>query len=183
MPAESAGIAALVQQHFLWYPLMEIQDVYKLLYQGNLGAEHLVHSVEDYTRSLVYEYDSVQPDPGFRLLEPVRPDGKLFRLNLAALKAQQVGVDALIEPLVETGRLSWGTKSVFRQVWECNMPLYLAGESGFIEGSELEHFTRTMQQLDYPPVHHSDRYRAAYQPSYRLIARKFIRGLGLANAI
>jgi hypothetical protein len=39
----------LVQLHSGWYPLMELRDVYKLLYQGVMGPEHSIASSEEFS--------------------------------------------------------------------------------------------------------------------------------------
>ncbi len=44
------GLLWLLKQHLDWYPQMELRDVYKLLYQGVMGAEHLISSPEEFTR-------------------------------------------------------------------------------------------------------------------------------------
>jgi hypothetical protein len=37
------SLLKLIQQHLSWYPLMQPRDVYKLLYQGVMGSEHMIN--------------------------------------------------------------------------------------------------------------------------------------------
>jgi hypothetical protein len=179
-PADSTGIANLLEQHLNWYPLMEVQDVYKLLYQGVMGAEHLLASVEEFSHYLTIEYDSIRPDPALHLFEPVRTDGALFRINLRSLKSRQTGLEDLLTPLIQTAQSAQGTKQELSHTWEVFAQLCLSGFSRFDNG-KLKRFTARLEKLEYPAMHHSASYRRAYQPSYRLIAAQFIRELRLSD--
>ena len=50
--------------HLARYPLMALQDMYKLLYQGILGPEHLIAEPEAFTARLLAELDAVTPSGG-----------------------------------------------------------------------------------------------------------------------
>ena len=56
--------AALVGQHLEVYPEMRIADVYKLLYQACMGAEHAITDAESVERWLLTEWDSLEVKPG-----------------------------------------------------------------------------------------------------------------------
>lgn len=172
-------LQTLLKMHFSWYPLMELRDVYKLLYQGVMGAEHLMPSREEYTACLENEFEPLQPDPTARLLEVVRPDGALFRLNLRPYKARQQGLNKLISCLLETGQVIKGTKPELFAAWEEFTQLSLHGQIKQFDAKTIEQFKQWLEQLDYPAIHHSEIYRNEYQPAYRLIAAKFIHELGI----
>jgi hypothetical protein len=172
----------LLTQHMAWYPLMQIQDVYKLVYQGVMGSEHMLPSREEYGRQLAKEYEALQTGSTLRLFEPVRADGELLRINLRPYKAKKSGPDGLISPLVETAKLVFGTKDELRLAWDGFLQLFLQGDGlGFV-ADEARRFTEKLEQQEYPPVHHSEIYTRNYQPAYRLIAIQFVSGLGLADA-
>ena len=141
MPADSDSLLTLLQQHLSWYPLMELRDVYKLLYQGVMGAEHLMPSREEYTRYSGAEFEPLQPDPTGRLLEPVRPDGALYRLNLRAYKARQLGLDALIPQLLATAQLITGTRSELLAAWDEFTRLCFTGRILQFDRSAIEQFS------------------------------------------
>ena len=179
MPADPGSWLSLLQLHLGWYPLMELRDVYKLLYQGVMGAEHLMPSREEYTRYLQSEFEPLQPDPTGRLLEPIRPDGALYRLNLRALKSRQLGLDTLISYLLETAHMITGTRSELEGVWDAFSQLCNQGQINNFDRASIEQFTRWLEGLDYPAIHHSQTYSREYQPAYRLLAARFIHELGL----
>ena len=44
---EEAGLRGILSDHALRYPRMEIQDLYKLIFQASFGSEHAVTSLSD----------------------------------------------------------------------------------------------------------------------------------------
>jgi len=182
MAASFAGWPELVQQHLRWYPLMEPSDIYKLLYQGVMGAEHLLSSPEAFIQQLLAEFALIPPDPSGRLLEPIRPDRVLLRLNLCAYKSRGYQVSTLLSPLLETGQMPLGNPAVLESVW---MRLAAACDQGLVPGIEpggIRSFTAWLEGAGFPPVHHSQAYRQHYQPAYRLISAQSAHRSGLVDA-
>jgi hypothetical protein len=176
---DPSDLLTLLELHLSWYPLMELQDVYKLLYQGVMGAEHLMPSREEYTRYLEAEFEPLLPDPTERLLEPVRPDGALYRLNLRPYKARHLSLDQLISYLVETANVVKCTKSGFITAWAEFTQLCLQGQIQQFDAKAIDEFTHWLEQIGYPALHHSETYGREYIPAYRLIADRSIPELGL----
>ncbi len=172
----------LIKHHLDWYPLMELRDVYKLLYQGVMGAEHLVSTPKRFVQSLITEYDHLQPDPTGRLFEPVRPDQTLLRLNLRVYKSQQEHVDLLVSSFLKAARFASGNRDSLQSAWrEFNQYC----EQGLITNFDppaIDYFDAWLVRAAYPPLHHSDTFRQHYQPAYRLIASSSIQQLGLVDA-
>jgi hypothetical protein len=181
MQTDPSGLQILLQKHLSWYPLMELRDVYKLLYQGVMGAEHLMPSREEYTSYLESEFEPLQPDPTERLLEPLRPDGALYRLNLRPYKACRLGLEQLISNLLDTTHVIRGTRLEMVSIWAEFAQLCLHGQVQQFDRASIEQFSRWLEQVEYPALHHSETYCRQYQPAYRLIAAKFIPELGLVS--
>jgi hypothetical protein len=182
MQDDPGSLLKLLEQHLSWYPLMELRDIYKLLYQAVMGSEHLLTSPEQYTQNLYSEFDQLQPDPSQRLLEPVQPDGSLLRLNLRVYKVRQVNLDSLITALLETALLKAGTEPELRATWTAFIVLCQQGRIRNFDAISIQQFSQWLNELEYPVMHHSEVYCRAYQPAYRLIAAKFVPALGLTYA-
>jgi len=182
MQDDPESLLKLLELHFAWYPLVELRDVYKLLYQGAMGSEHLLTSSEEFTRYLRDEFERLQPDPSQRFLEPVRPDGTLVRLNLHAYKSRQVSVDLLISSLLETAHLITGTQSELRVAWLEFVQCCHHGQVSKFDTSSVDQFSQRLEELEYPAMHHSEIYHREYQPAYRLISTWFIPMLGMTDA-
>jgi hypothetical protein len=176
-------VYSLVHQHLNWYPLMELRDVFKLLYQGVLGSEHLVTLADDFKLALRAEFDTLTAISGGRLLEPVHPKRKLLRFNLRVYKSMQTDLDQLVPVFLETAKQTWGTQAELQVAWANFAGLC---EQGRIKGfplSSVNGFSAWLERQAYPPLHHSETYRWAYQPSYRLISAGLISSLELMGEV
>jgi hypothetical protein len=176
---DPSDLLTLFELHLSWYPLMELRDVYKLLYQGVMGAEHLIPSREEYTRYLEAEFEPLLPDQTERLLEPVRPDGVLYRLNLRPYKARQEGLDRLIPYLLDTAHKIAGSITDLQATWVGFIILCKGGQITQFSTDLVFKFGDWLGEMAFPAVHHSKIYSRAYRPAYRLLAAKFIPELGI----
>jgi hypothetical protein len=160
----------LLEKHFNQRPLMKVRDVYKLLYQGILGPEHLIVSESAFAERLVAEYEGLTADYDDPLLEAIHPNKTLLRINLKPFKAAEYDLTRLLDACVQTAQRSWGNADKLRLVWEAFADSYDRLKVVVISANEMEEFTTWLASHDYPPVHHSPAYRLAYQPAYRLVA-------------
>jgi hypothetical protein len=183
MSLEKTGsFIELLQKHIAWYPLMEPRDIYKLLYQGIMGPEHLISSPDEFSQYLTAEFDQLLPDPSGRITEPVRPDQSLLRLNLMPYKVHYQQLDQLLSCLLETAQTTYGDINELRDGW---LEFVQACEDGLFPNFSLDDvhaFNSWIENLGFPAAHHSESYRREYQPAYRLISNRFIHRLGLNHA-
>ena len=163
------GLAELVGVHRARRPAMQLQDVYKLLYQGVRGPEHLVTTPVEFVARLRAEWTAVLADDTEPLLEHIRPDKGLARVNLRPCKARGGGVDTLAAACLEAARYTWGTRDDLRQVWLAFVEICRGDPATAYPLDEVAAFSRWLEEQDYPSVHHSERYRELYRPAYRLI--------------
>jgi len=153
---------------------MEPHDVYKLLYQGVLGPEHLVASPGDFAARLRTEYETVPPCAVEPLWEPVRPDGALVRLNLRPFKACGGNVEQLIAACLRAAQRAWGTPEELQAAWATFVELCQAGKWEAFPLAEVLAFSAWLEEHGYPPVHHSAGYKKASTPDYRLVCSEFL---------
>ncbi|MFH1908734.1 MAG: hypothetical protein ABIL11_15365 [Chloroflexota bacterium] len=161
----------LIDRHFRWYPFMEPRDVYKLLYQGAMGPEHLIASEAAFRERLLAEFAPLEARQGERLYEPVRPDGSLVRINLRPFKFQQGDLDWLVAACLAAGQQRWGRLEELRQAWETFLGLCQEGRWPEFDLADVSSFSAWLEVQGYPAVHHSTAYRSRYEPSYRLILK------------
>jgi len=182
MQDDPEGLLPLLEQHLSWYPLMELRDFYKLIYQGVMGSEHLLTSAENYIQYLQDEFRLIQPEASLRLIEPVRRDEALLRINFAPYKARDLELDRLTPALLETAQLVRGTKTELRTAWAAFVELCMHGHICNFDANVILRFSKRLEEADYPAAHHSEVYRQAYKPAYRLIAAKYVSALGMNDA-
>ncbi len=172
----------LIRQHLAWYPRMQVRDVYKLIYQGAMGPEHMVATQQEFARRLEAEFTVIPAAPQERLLEAVRADQSLLRLNLRPYKARQPIAEGLVPFLLETSRQTHGSMEALVKDWAIFIELCAEGQASPFEINEARRFSKWLEMENYPPVHHSQAYRREYQPSYRLSAAQLAENLGLVHA-
>jgi hypothetical protein len=148
---------------------MQLQDIYKLLYQGVCGPEHLVTAPDEFATRLRIEWEAASSADTKPLLEYIRPDNSLARINLRPYKALGGDVDPLIAACLEAAQCAWGTPDDLRQVWSAFVEICRAEPAPAYSFDEVSAFSRWLEEQAYPAVHHSENYRSLYRPAYRLI--------------
>jgi hypothetical protein len=161
---------AIIQEHLRRRPGMQPRDVYKLLYQGIRGPEHLITSPDAFQKYLAAEWESLDLSISDQLWESIRPDDSLLRLNLRPYKAQGGLFDELVTACLETGRRLWGTQAELQQAWKGFSGMCRKNPLPGLALEEVETFNAWLEANGFPAVHHSDRYRSLYRPAYRLVA-------------
>ncbi len=169
-------LSRLIAGHLARHHAVTPRDVYKLLYQGVLGSEHLVGTglsapMADFAGRLRAEYAALPPEEDEPLWEAVRPDGELGRLNLRPFKARGGDLERLIVACWQTAGQVWGTMEEVREVWAIFVAQCRAGQWKEFSLPEVLAFSAWLEEQRYPAVHHSPAYRAANRPAYRLLAR------------
>ena len=167
------ALSQLIGGHLIRYPAAEPRDVYKMLYQGVLGSEHLLVSEDEFAAHLCAELDEVQPNDDEPLWEPLRPDGLLGRLNLRPFKARGGDPDRLLEVCLRTASMQWGTPEDLKRAWDTFAVLTRQGAFPALSPGRVDILTRYLILHNYPPMHHSTMYRRSYLPAYRVVAARW----------
>lgn len=161
----------ILAQHASRYPLMRPTDAVKLIYQNEFGSGHMVKNESAALERLRAEYSTVQPRTDIPLYEPI--GSGLVRLNLAALDVRSMPLEAVNSAFVATANAVHGSIASFKQKIEL---LYtLCGEGTFaFSSAEFSKYLTDYEAAHYPAVSHSEEYRTAYHPSYRVVKRHLI---------
>jgi hypothetical protein len=169
----SQDLVTLIQDHLTRYPMMQVQDVYKMLYQGEFGVKHIIDSPDAARRYLDIELEQVTADDSEPLWEVVAPDSSMIRVNLRPFKAGNLDPDNLWQAMLMTAETVTGDSTRLVDHWQ---QLMLAIEEEILPfpGQEANIFLQTMQENGLPAVHHSETYREVYHPAYRVIAMEYL---------
>lgn len=160
-------------KHFDAYPLMGPQDAVKLLYQMEFGPEHMIRDEKKSLAFLRQEMASLGEGPEREPLYEAIGNG-LCRLNLRPCVKRGIPAEDIHRLFAETARTTHGDPRRFRQALRELEALAEAGETPF-EGIELDLFLMRYRDQNHPAVHHSEAYRAAYAPAYRVAAQKKVK--------
>lgn len=155
----SENFAAVLAAHRARYPLLQPQDYVKLAWQVAFGPAHLLQAGEDTIRTQLTEewravpMDSTPPDR-----EPV--GGGLVRFPLRAGQGKPEAVRLLARLLHATAQAHAADPGAFVTMLEQIAVLPEPGIAAWIA---------EYRQKGCPLVGHSEAYRAAYRPHYRVL--------------
>lgn len=166
------GWSALVREHLSRHPAAQAQDLYKLLFQGTMGAEHAALEPAAAEQYLAQEMDGLQPAESEPLTEPLDPDGRLVRLNLRPYKARGGTAAALARAFLQTAREVHPDRPALGRVFGSIDPSVLGATAG-----PLAQLAAEMERAGYPAVSHSEPYRRLYRPAYRVILSSLVPAL------
>jgi len=171
----------LIMRHLNRYPLMQVQDVYTLIYQGAMGATYFMQDVDNFEERLLQEFLETPPDENQTLWETIRPDGELVRVHISALKARGGKAHKLATLSLWTSSIFMGDKNDLEDGWETFQKVCAEGRLPQFELQEIETLTDWAMENNFPSTRHTAAFREAYQPHYRLVRREFLQTL-LENA-
>ncbi|MBR5867923.1 MAG: hypothetical protein IKZ21_00640, partial [Clostridia bacterium] len=157
-------LATILRQHAARYPAMEPQDGVKLLYQSTFGGGHIVANAETAIARLTAERAGVTMTQK-PLLEPI---GDHVRLHLDSLEGEGLSSNLLGRLFCLSARRTVGDMDTFRTRLDLLRRLTAEGVFGF-DSDALEECLHSYAEAGYPMVSHSEAYRAAYDPAYRVL--------------
>ena len=155
--------------HARLYPKMEPRDAVKLLYQSEFGGGHMIHDEEGCLCFLRQEYASLPQRSDLPLLEDI--GGGMFRVNLGALDRYGYSVEALGRDFIRSAAIRRGSMECFLGKLQLLTELTREGHLPFSPDA-LNVYLTQYESKGYPPVSHSEAYRAAYHPAYRVVEER-----------
>lgn len=174
----------LLLNHCETYPLLQIQDVCKFLYQSAFGCEHMISSMEAAIEGIKKEYEKCCAGKKFPAPPHIIPlDGNYSRVSLSYL--QNLISDST--PTFTSG-LSAATLG---KLFFYSAQKEPDGKSNLLKKIEIarelandvklpfskDEFNQKITEWEangYPAVHHSETFRENYHPAYRVIRNEFI---------
>ncbi len=159
------GLQLILEKQFGRYKKIQVQDVYKLLYQGVFGPEHFI--CEKTRQNMYEEFEKAKPEKGL-MFEKVSPIFEIYRVNIRAYKACNGKKEDLFSMFQESANLKTGNQKVFQILW--NNFKKINDENDYFSYEEIEAFEKKYSIPEQLPVlHHSKNYRKANKPSYIII--------------
>lgn len=160
----------------------KVEDYVKHLYQSEFGGGHMVQDEAASLKRLREEIDGLNErqkrQPHFSPL-----CGDFCRMNLSV--SQKLSPETINRIFVSSSRAVSKTaryrfEEKLRLFWElCKGP-----ENPFsFSREEVESYLREYQKQGYPIVRHSEDYRKAYEPAYRVVRKEFEKYLPLYIAV
>lgn len=170
---------ACLREQLRLHPSTQPGDVIKLIYQAARGAEHLL---TDAARARAYfdqEYAATPADASLPLLESLSEH--VARANLGAWKASGLPAEWLFRAFVNMTSLPLDSAELLEE--------YIAGATEVIEEirpfplTDWENALDSWRAAGTPAVHHTEAYRAAEHPAYRIVNARLACILPILNQL
>jgi len=171
--AEDERFRQVVTYHLGRYSAMEMQDLYKLVFQAAMGSEHAVPNRQAAQQWLERELATLVAGSEQPLSEPLSPDGELVRVNLRAFVEQGGDPKKLVDAFVTTANRFEASEKRLARYWGYLEAMAETGEIAY-DRRQLEEWLTEMRTQGFPTVHHSNTYRKLYQPAYRVVYRELL---------
>lgn len=163
--------------HYQQYPQLQIQDVFKYIHQSSFGCEHMVSSLEAATEYIREESRGICKSDV--LID--RLDGNYSRVHLAYLE-QGLTPDTLGRLFFASAKNEPDGKE--KPEYKLSVAKELVHEKLLpFPQDEFDEAVKAWQDKGYPALHHSDIFRSAYSPAYRVISNRFVPFLPLFAAV
>ncbi|MBN2356734.1 hypothetical protein JXO59_11525 [candidate division KSB1 bacterium] len=160
----------LVNWHIQLHPGFAVQDLYKLMYQGVLGAEHLLTDFEGARAGLQAEWLSLAKAMDDPIVEPVSIDHSIVRLNLRPCKILEWSLEKIWQIFYLSATTQSAKHADFVTMWQSFIPYALSD----LNMATIKSFDHEMGIKQYPPCHHSQTYHLENKPAYRVVSGRII---------
>lgn len=168
-----------IRQQLRDFPESRAQDFYKSFCQDNLGPEHLIpdpaaaaHYLKEELRTYQEDLDSARYDVPVLMYYPVGDQGNYVRVDLSVILDGLIGEEAFLDAFVRSANEGKkAPESEWVKKWQ-GVAQILRKDHPDIP--ELEKDLGTLDSLmaeGHYIMRHSDAFRDAYHPHYRIIAR------------
>lgn len=163
----------ILVEHQRRYPMWALDDLYKLIHQAAMGAEHAFADEGIARRRLQEELAMMGDGPREALVESISPGGRIVRVHLRPLLKHGIGENRLLRAFVQTSQQVKPCKESFTEY--AAVAASLCAESILPFGREelLKHVERLVE-AGLPAIHHSARFEQLYRPAYRVVAKEFL---------
>ena len=168
-----------IRQQLIDFPESRAQDFYKSFCQDNLGPEHLIPNpaaAANYLREELQTYqedlDSARYDAPELQYYPVGDQGNYVRVDLSVILDSLVDEKAFLDAFVRSANEGKkASEEEWVQKWQGIAHRLRKGHAGIPElDKDLTTLDSLMAEGHYI-MRHSDAFRDAYHPHYRIIAR------------
>lgn len=149
--------------HLKKHPRATEEDIVKFVFQGMLGVGHLVSSHKKTLDYIIREMNSIQADDREPLIEELSTFW--VRMNLRAAKAREIN-PAEIEILVYNSAKYHPVSFTRQDVYNLCMEL------DEVDREKMKAAAEKVLDESWLPSH-SDQYRNAYHPAYRVVYKDY----------
>lgn len=153
---DGGAFLTIAREHWARYPLMEPRDFAKLAYQSEFGPAHMAQSPDEVLSALLAE----RTEAGTEAVPPEPIGSGLCRFHITRSLSPLWELPLVGRMFARTAARTAGTAAGLSEKLEGLAALPVPGMAEYLEGWRRE---------GCPPVHHSEAFRNAYNPHYRVL--------------
>ena len=166
--AMSEAISRMVDEH----PKLQMQDVYKSFYQDRFGSEHMIGDTAAVREYLLQELEVAATDTVTNpYCEPVGAQGRHVRIYLRCVNEGLLSAEQLSDAFIRSAKPSTQPEQSWVDEWE--QIEETARQCGICCSEEDSRQLRRAADMNRA-VRHSDAYRDAYHPHYRIVEKGIV---------
>ena len=167
-----------LKEHFQAFPQLQVEDVFKYLFQSSFGCEHLVSNQQAVLAYIKREYETVSKT-AVPLVEPL--DGAYSRVHLSCLN-EGLSPQTLARLFVLSAQKEKDGKLLLEEKIEVAKELIKSGSLP-LDADVFEEKLASWRSFGFSAIHHSEVFREVYKPAYRVIANRYADFLPLFTQI
>lgn len=161
----------VLRRHAKKYPMMQPTDAVKLIYQNVFGGGHLIRDPASCRIALQREYENTPQEHYAPLLESI--GNGLVRVMLNAIDCNDYSIQQLVDDFIRSSEVHIGNMNGFLIKLDVLRKVTDSGVFNFTS-EELEAYLEEYKEAGYPMVSHSEQYRQAYNPAYRIVLERIL---------
>ncbi len=174
-----SALDEVLRVHACQYPLMEPADAVKLIYQHVMGGGHMVRDEAESLRRLQAELK----ETGRRDIALAEPLGNgMARMQLGALEKAGLSIWTANRLFVLSAQQVQGNRAKLEAALATLRAACRQGLFGF-DLTQLDAYLADYIRSGCPAPGHSDTYRRAYRPAYRVVRACYLQAVPLLAAV
>ena len=166
-------IAGFVRHQMESYPQSRLLDIYKSCFQDYMGAEHLISDRQRVKAYLDEELNTTSIDDLMPWnYEPCGIDSNYYRVSIRAIKEDVISENMLLDAFIRSANSSKRpTVESWRDRWQVIMGAIDQMQLSIPHHHKDKEFINSILSVGKYAISHSQEYRDAYHPHYRIVER------------
>ena len=170
--SHSLAIRKAIERQMATYPESTLQDVYKSFYQDRFGPGHMITDTAS-ARSYLMRELSEMSDASAVYYEPTGSEGRFVRVYLSAIADSLITVEQLLDAFIQSANKVQEPQTEWTTEWEDIVGVIRKHDLKVNDFEALQPLLSEAAQ-NQQAVHHSQAYREAYHPHYRIVEREVL---------
>ena len=168
----SLAVREAIERQMATYPESTLQDVYKSFHQDRFGPGHMITDTAS-ARSYLMRELSEMTDGSTVYYEPTGSEGCFVRVYLSAVADSLITADQLLDAFIQSANEVQEPQTDWATEWEDIVGVIRKYDLKVNDFEALQPVLSEAAQ-NHQAVHHSQAYREAYHPHYRIVERKIL---------